>query len=544
MTAKFALDEVLLDDFKDFAPDLPSGRIDAQLDVQGPLEAPTGTFSLTGRDIDLVDDEELHPLHFALDGTLEGRSLAVAGTLDTGASQDATLEARLPLRIDPDGFSLELPQSEPVSGQVKWDGDVGEIWELFGLAGHELAGRGSVDVTLSGTLEDPRMAGAIKITGGRYENFQTGTVLTPLEAELAISGEEAVLTKLSAGDGGNGRITGSGKIDIEPADHFPLSFETSINQATLVRRDDMTATAGGQLTLDGSFRNADLSGTITTDRVEISIAETLPPQVIDLDVQMVNFPDRGSSEEEPSTRVPFDLGLQLTLDMPRRVFVRGRGLDSEWSGRFDIEGSTDNPRIRGSMNLVRGTIDVIGRQFRLDQGEIAFDGSGKLDPLIDVGATSQTNGLTVRVAVTGTASDPEIKLTSVPELPQDEVVARLLFGKSASELTAFELVQVGAAVAQLTGAGGGGAGILDTARNILGVDVLRIDSVGNGEGSDPALSVGSYVSDGVFLGVKQGAARDTGSVTMDIDLTDSISVESDVSERGDSNIGVRFEWDY
>src|SRR3546814_14794753 len=106
--------------------------------------------------------------------------------------------------------------------------------------------------------------------------------------------------------------------------------------------------------------------------------------------------------------------------------------------------------------------------------------------------------------VPGTDAAPEIATTSNPRRPQDEVLALILFGKTTAQLSAFEAVQLAAAVAQLTG--GGGGGVLDFARNALGVDVLR---VGDAEDGAPTVQAGKYIAKDVFVGVEQGAAAGT-----------------------------------
>ena len=547
LTAKLELNDFPLGDLEPLVPDIPTGRVSAKLDVAGPLNALRGTIGLSGRTIKMLQTEDSQTLDFDLDGTLAGGTLDLTGRIDTGVGQDAAIAGRLPIAIDPESFSVELPTDKAVSAELTWAGDLAELWDVFGIAGHDLSGRGEIDVKLSGTLEDPAIQGQATIADGRFENFQHGTLFKSLEAELRFSGEEAVLSKLTATDGGSGRVSAKGSVEFEPDKNFPLKLSATLTKATLVRRDDVTANADGDLTLDGTLQSATLSGKITTDRVEVSIAQSLPPEVVDLQVQMVNFPqsDTADDEQQQAAQPPFNLGLDLTVDMPRRVFVRGKGLDTEWSGSLKVTGTAAQPRVVGRMTLVRGTVDVVGKQFSFDHGEISFDGGAKIDPLIDIEATSQSNDIAVTVDVTGTATDPKIELTSVPEVPQDEMISQLLFGKSTNELSTFELVQVGAAVAQLTGATGGGVGILDKARNLLGVDVLRLDTTQGSDGdSNPALSIGKYVSDGVYLGVKQGAAQDSSSVTVDVDLTDNIAIESDVTETGDSNIGVRFQWDY
>ena len=170
-----------------------------------------------------------------------------------------------------------------------------------------------------------------------------------------------------------------------------------------------------------------------------------------------------------------------------------------------------------------------------------FDGEGEIDPLIDVLAVNRSSDLTVTIRISGPASNPVLEISSVPELPQDEIVSRVLFRKSTSQLSAVEAVQLAAAVATLSG---GAGGIFDATRNTLGIDVLRVETTGSGETETPALSAGKYVTDDIFLDVTQGTAQDSGSVGVEVELTPNISLESGVGQTGENNVGVKFKWDY
>ncbi len=89
--------------------------------------------------------------------------------------------------------------------------------------------------------------------------------------------------------------------------------------------------------------------------------------------------------------------------------------------------------------------------------------------------------------------------------------------------------------------GEGASGILDFARRTLGVDVLRVDT---NDGGAPAVEAGRYLTDGVYVGVKQGASAQSSAAGVEVELTPNITVESEVTGSGANKSGVRFQWDY
>jgi translocation and assembly module TamB len=277
--------------------------------------------------------------------------------------------------------------------------------------------------------------------------------------------------------------------------------------------------------------------------VEIRILDQLPLDVVDLEVMEIDTVAGTTQQSDSGTggTGAFALQLDLAVDMPRRVFLRGRGLDSEWSGKLDVQGTLDAPKIGGQLNLVRGQLSVVGQSFKLSDGSVHFADKETIDPQIDVKAVNKDDDLTVTARVWGQATDPSMEISSVPELPEDEIVSRLLFGKQAGQLSAVEAVQLAAALSELSGAGGN---VLDITRGALGIDVLRVETIGVGDDEQPGLSAGKYVTDEIFIDLKQGLDAHSGSVGIEIEVTPNISIESDIGQTGESNVGIKFKWDY
>jgi translocation and assembly module TamB len=194
--------------------------------------------------------------------------------------------------------------------------------------------------------------------------------------------------------------------------------------------------------------------------------------------------------------------------------------------------------------LVRGLFTAVGKTFELEKGSLEFLGGEEINPLIDLRAVNRTSDLTAVIALSGPVQNPTIALSSEPPLPQDEVLSHLLFGKASGELSTLEAVQLASALAKLSGRGGGGLGILDRMRRGLGVDVLRVESSGEGEEATTAVKAGKYVTEDVYVGVTQGATAEAGGVEVEIEVTPNISIETENRSDGQSNVGVRFKWDY
>jgi translocation and assembly module TamB len=240
--------------------------------------------------------------------------------------------------------------------------------------------------------------------------------------------------------------------------------------------------------------------------------------------------------------------LNVKVDAPQAVFVRGRGLDAEVGGGFTVAGDPAKPSVLGSLRLRRGTFNLAGHRLDFTRGNVALETATTIDPLLDFVATTTVNSTVIEVDITGTSRAPKIALTSIPQLPQDEAMAMLLFGKPASGLSPFEVLSAAQALAELTGKSPGG-GALAKLRGGLGLDQLSINSSSSSNanargGSTTTVEGGRYVSPGVYVGAKQGASGDSSRGVVEVEIFKNTKLTGDIGADSTGKVGAKMEWDY
>ena len=203
----------------------------------------------------------------------------------------------------------------------------------------------------------------------------------------------------------------------------------------------------------------------------------LPTSLAAVDVRHRNAPAdvlKQMEEIRPkSAKAALDpIALNLQISAPNGIFVRGRGIDAELGGDLTIGGTAVAPAVSGGFKMRRGRIVILAKRLDFTDGDITFGGG--LIPVLNMEASTTSAQTTITVDVTGLANDPTITFSSSPALPQDEVLARLIFGQSMSRLSPLQIAQLADAVTQL--AGGGSTSLLETLRSNLGVDDLDINT--------------------------------------------------------------------
>jgi translocation and assembly module TamB len=304
----------------------------------------------------------------------------------------------------------------------------------------------------------------------------------------------------------------------------------------------MTALTSGDVRVSGTLTEPRLVARLRVDEAELRVPDRAGGSAKKLDVIEINSRtgQRLTPEAEKKEAPQLPAALDVVVDIPGQTFVRGRGLDSEWQGRINVRGTTAAPEIVGRLEVVHGSFDLLGRRFTLAQGIIAFDGGGRIDPRLDIVAQAQSSGITAQAIIGGSASEPTLRLTASPELPQDEILARVLFNRNVGQLSAAQGLQLAQAAATLAS---GGPGILDRLRGKLGLDRLDVGS-GSGTATDPTVSAGKYVAEGVYLGVDQSVSGES-KAKVEVEVAPNITVETDVGSRGGgAGIGLNWKKDY
>jgi translocation and assembly module TamB len=200
-------------------------------------------------------------------------------------------------------------------------------------------------------------------------------------------------------------------------------------------------------------------------------------------------------------------------------------------------GPISNIQPVGGFSLNRGRLSILGQRINFQSGTVTL--VGDLDPFLDFLATTEGQDITVNVIVQGRVSDLSIEFTSSPQLPQDEVLARLLFNRSMGELSPLQLAKLASAAAELVG-GGGNSSLMDSLRGAAGLADLDLvtDDKGNA-----AVQAGTYLDDNIYLGVTAGANGQS-RVTINLDVTSDLKITGAAGQDGNSSLGVFYERDY
>ncbi|MGR6468208.1 translocation/assembly module TamB domain-containing protein [Rhizobium sp. PAMB 3182] len=520
-----------------FVPTLGAeGTISGKLTAKGALSAPVVDFQLNWGNAAVAASRSQGIPAFGLkaNGTFANNKLDLQtdlsgpGGLNIGGNGNVNI-------------SGDRPLSYKLTGAVPFSLLAAKLAEQ----GFVLNGNASVDLTVSGGASSPQVSGTLSAKGAQLIDVRRNLVLNDLTANVSLSGEKATISALSGKLATGGSLSATGEVGISSGSGFPADIRMTIDNAVYVNGTLVTSTVDGKLSLTGPLVGSPtLSGEVRLQKTAITVPQKLPASLSEINVNHRNAPadvraqasEIGQQGQVGTSSSSSGINLDLAISAPREIFVRGRGIDAELGGNLTVKGSTSSPVVSGGFTMQRGRLTILNKRLDFSSGTITFGGG--LIPLLNMVATSSVNSNTITVDVSGFANDPDFTFSSSPALPQDEVLAQLIFGSSMSKLSALQIAQLASAVNQL--AGGRSTSLFDSLRSGLGVDDLDISTSNDGQAE---VSAGKYLNNRTYLQLEQSGSSG-GKAIINLDVGKGVKLRGEAGSDGSAGGGIFYEKEY
>ena len=476
--------------------------------------------------------------------------VAVVGRLGPGAldlravaRENGQTRGRLQARIDQlgdKGLVADRLRLGRLVAQMRYDGPADALWRLMALDSFDLTGPVELAANMTGTLENPEIQGSLASNALRLQSAQAGTDITGIVAHGAFGGSMLTLSNLSGHTAGGGVVSGSGRVDFARMENGRgpgIDITLAAKRAQLLARQDIALTGSGPIRVISDGVTGTIAGRLAIDSARFRLGKASAA---------AELPAIATTEINRRA----DIAPASDHDMPWRLMVdasgggirvQGLGLDSLWNADIKLRGGLLEPTITGAANMVEGTYDFASKHFEMTRGRISFDGNSPPNPRLDMAATATVNSLTATVSVRGTSLKPEIAFTSVPALPEEELLARILFGDSITQISAPEALQLGAALAALHG--GGGLDPINKLRTAIGLDRLRFVSADAALGRQTGVAVGKYLGRHFYAELVSDG-RGYSATNLEFRLSSWLALLGSVASTGRQSVNAKVSRDY
>jgi autotransporter translocation and assembly factor TamB len=512
-----------------------AGRLDGTATITGSTAAPVVVADVTVTD-GAVDDVTFGALHLAT--RYRNHEAHVDLTLDQSASARLSATGVVPIGGDP-GRSMDVRvESTPVDlGLLQ-----GLTSEVFGVSG-----QGLFNLHVTGPTSAPEVSGTARLTDGAFTLSATGAAYRQLNAELQLDAGRISIISFEVADGDGHVLRATGQATV-PAGMAPaaLDLQLTARDFRVLRNQYGDASVDLDLHAHGDAQAPVVDGRIAlaNGRIEVDrLLERTTSQAYRTTPEAI--PGTGTAAGGGGSSPPglFDrTAVDVALALDDNLVVRGRDMrvasssigvgdmNMTFGGSLGLKKAVGGRlTLVGALEVVRGTYTFQGRRFEVARGsDIRFRGASPIDPALGVTATREISGVTTKVQIRGTATEPGLTLSSTPSLDEGDILSLIIFNQPVNQLGSAERASLAERAGNLAAAAVA-APIADSVARALNLDSFEIRPAAGGAG--PAVAFGSRFGSRVFVGVRQEFGReDVSTVSFEYRLTDFLRLVTSVAQ--------------
>ncbi|MFB2936607.1 translocation/assembly module TamB domain-containing protein [Aerosakkonemataceae cyanobacterium BLCC-F154] len=326
-----------------------------------------GTVNITGDLNNPYASGQLNIEKGTLDGTPIQSAVASFTYEDARLNLDSQVLIYPPQPVEIAGsipFKLPFANVQPASNQISLSVNVqNEGLALINLLTNQqvqwVDGTGQAQLTVGGTLERPIPKGFVNLQNATLGGQLLAENLQNVNGLIQFEGDRIIVEKVT-GDFPQGQVIAQGTIPIfapldslDPASQNPLSI--NLDQARVNLKGLYGGVVDGTVLIRGSALTPQFGGRVNLLNGQLSLPQT--PAT----VAAVN--DTTTTNQNVVIEFNnFQIGLSNNVNISLQPILAFRG-----SGSLTLNGSLDEPRPEGTIELQRGTVNLFAARFRLER---------------------------------------------------------------------------------------------------------------------------------------------------------------------------------
>lgn len=507
------------------------GMSSVGIDLKGSRGALEGNINFLLEHADIFPAGSTNPIQTkgSLQAHIANHTVQLHSHLVATDEQLCDISLTSPIHFELHPLKVTIPEHTPLAGSCTIEGHTEQLFDFINLGSQRVGGFLSCNLLLGGTINSPIVHGPLTVQGGFYENYFIGIAVKDADITAQATGRQLIVEKAIATDGEKGSSNSTAVFYFKP--HLPFSVKGTISHFRVIRFDWLTGACSGPFTIDGDLKGALAKGNLSLDEADVTIPDQLPSELPTLPITFINEPPAHIEKFNYSEPYPFRYDLTIHGDHDLRL--QGRGIEADLEGDIHLAGKNLSVIASGALHTRKGKFSFAGKDFIINQGEILFSDERNF---LNITSTVDYPNLTVTVHFRGDLKSPQLIFESNPSLPTSAILARILFNKDVSELSAGQAVQLANTIVTL--AGSSGPTVLESIRKNLGIDRLNVSVPATKETGYVAIEIGKYITEGVLISLIQSTK--TSQVRVEVQISPSFALEAETQE--DNQGKFSFKW--
>ena len=486
--------------------------------LTGTAQAPVWRGSLNwdkGRVADFVFDK------WETDFGYENERFSWQFRLHQNQDRQLTGDGYLPINLSLTNTGEVLRDDQPIRIQAATTGvDLAFLQTLTNRV-KNVRGLLVFDIKFENTLKKPKAKGNLRIYDGRFSAPEFGVDYDDLQLVMTIDTSFVKIDQLDVRSA-KGILKTKGNVNFAGRTISNAAASLSAKDFLVAKNKKLELRLHANITGSGDTLGARYRGDITVEKSRFFLQALQQREVIQLNEAPTSRADSASLRSAKTTNgTPLARWLQnlrgdLKISIPRNTWIRGPELNAEIEGALDfVQEGLDKFLPFGALNLIRGTYELFGKRFDIDEGQITFQGDLQ-NPLIALnakhvfrtaGSGGEKKNLEIRIG--GELRNPKIEFQQGDEvLDEKDALANLVFGVNFDELLynqRDDLQQQTGSEGELytTAAKGLVSGLVSQQLTKTIGRSLNLDLIEFQGGDDLSFMVGKYITNSLFVSFSQ-----------------------------------------
>jgi translocation and assembly module TamB len=396
----------------------------------------------------------------------------------------------------------------------------------------EIDGAAKARLHAQGTVREPKLTGEVMLDNFSFDypeygiGFKQGSLLASMR-------DNRLLIDRFELRGGEGDLSGNGSIAWESGKP-DMKIALVANKLEVLSRPDRLLILSGSGEASVREGRVNVAAKLKADRGLIELPEADAPSLSE-DVVVL-----GRSDAAEKKKTPYAITMDIELDLGEQFYLKGKGVDVQLAGAVKVHATGESvPTAAGIIRVAKGNYSAYGQRLAIERGILNF--AGPIDnPGLNIVALRKNMPVEAGVAISGTAQLPQVRLTSVPSVPDSEKLSWLVLGHGLENTSGgeFSLLQTaaGALLAQ-----GESVSLETRIAHAAGLDEFALSGKGGVEST--VLTLGKRLSTRAYLSFEQGLTGASNLAKINYTLTQRLSVRAQTGTESAMDLFYTFSFD-
>jgi outer membrane protein assembly complex protein YaeT len=474
------------------APAGLSGRISLDADIASrrpDIREAEGTIAF--RDLQLgfngLTLEQKGPSTIAVsNGVMTVQRFDLSGSVGTlAASGTVGLSDTRPINLDVDG-NLNIAAISIVTDRVRAEG------------------ASTIDIVARGTVAEPILSGNVEVRDGAVVIEEPRIAAEALNARVDLDGNRLNISSLTANVNG-GTLTGKGGLAIEGGGVRDVNVEIETRDFAFDAPLDLRSLSDSDIAIRSQGDDIVVTGQVTIQEAGLT-------GDINFDTGLLGTITARRTLELTPQRNPLleQVLFNVNVDTATPILVDNNLAKAEVTTDLRVVGTPYETGLLGRLEVAEGGLVTLNeRTFEIERGQVTFIEDRRIYPSFDLVMNTEANNYDITLGVSGEPGNTETTLTSSPPLPEPDIMAMIVTGRTLDQMRGEEFdVAREQVLSYLTGRVGSTIG--RSVERATGFDVVRLE---------PQL-IANEVDPGARLTLSEDI-DDNLTLTYSVDLADS-----------------------